>query len=52
VVATYRVVVAADALVVIPKKENVSIAVQINPTRILFRMDVFLVMYISKLDLF
>ena len=46
-VATYRVVAAADALVVTPKKENANIAVQMNPTRILFKMDVLLIILIS-----
>jgi len=46
-VATYRVVVAADALFVTPKKENANIAVQMNPTRVLFSIDVLLIIHFS-----
>jgi hypothetical protein len=46
-VATYRVVAAADAWFVTPKKENATITVQMNPTRILFRIDVLLIIHIS-----
>jgi hypothetical protein len=46
-VATYRVVVAADALFVTPKKENANIAVQMKPTRVLFRIDVLPIIQFS-----
>jgi hypothetical protein len=41
-VATYLVVPAAEALLVAPKKESANIAILMNPTRVLFKIDVLL----------